>query len=184
MTTIACLGWGSLVWDPRELPIQRHWFEDGPLVKVEFARQSKDQRITLVLEEDASPVRSLWAVMGATDICDAREALGRREGLSQKNWRRDIGAWPNDQPPSTILGLPEWAETRKIDCVVWTALRPKFNGKESKTPTEEDVVKHLRRLVGIERDVAEEYVRRAPRQIDTKYRRRIEAELNWTPQPI
>ena len=177
MAIIACLGWGSLVWDPRRLPIQQHWLEDGPLIPLEFARQSKDDRITLVVENSAKPVRSLWAIMDIDEIDVACEALRLREGTNKQN----IGSWSvGDKLPSSIVELDAWAGALKLDGVVWTALPPKFKNND-RTPSEEEVVKYLSYLTGRQRKCAEEYVRRAPRQIDTVYRRRIEATLHWYP---
>lgn len=180
MTTIACLGWGSLVWDPRELAIQRHWFDDGPLIHVEFARQSRDGRITLILVQTESPVRSLWTVMDATDLATARTDLRKREGIPEKNEKIHIGTWSVGQPsPALILGLAEWAVDHGVAHVVWTNLPPKFNGSET-TPSAEQVVQYLDELTGAQREAADDYVRFAPRQIDTAYRRLIEAVLQWT----
>lgn len=179
MPVIACLGWGSLVWDPRELPIHRQWFADGPFVQVEFARQSDDGRITLVLEFSALPVRSLWAMMDATEVGGAKEALGKREGVTNQS---HIGIWSRgENAPRLISGLPQWAASNEVESVVWTALPSKFNGEEGRTPTCEEVVRYLGGLRGTVRDAAERYIRRAPRQIDTDYRRQIEAALQWTP---
>lgn len=182
MAVIACLGWGSLVWDPRELPIQRKWFDDGPLVQVEFARQSMDGRITLVLERSAIPVRSFWSIMDLSDISNARNALQSREGISNKN-SNNIGSWSvGEALPEMIIGLSEWANARGVDSVVWTALPSKFGeGKTKGAPTEAEVVAYLSQLTGSKRDVAERYIRFTPKQIDTAYRRRIESELHWTP---
>lgn len=183
MSLIACLGWGSLVWDPRELPIHREWFTDGPFVRAEFLRQSMDGRITLVLDASASPVRSLWAVMDTSDIVAAKDALQKRESIGKENSSRHIGSWyRGDETPALVVELPEWAESRGVDAVVWTALPAKFADVE-RTPTVEEVVAHLKGLRGGTRDNAERYIRMTPHQIDTAYRRRIETELQWTSLP-
>lgn len=184
MQTIACLGWGSLVWDTRELPIRRGWFNDGPFAPVEFLRQSKDGRITLVLNDGGSPVRVLWALMDASNIEDARRALGAREGIPEKNWPKHVGAWlcQEGAPPGAMPTLNQWAQSCGIDGVVWTALPPKLNGQpDGYRATADEVTAYLTGLEGRTRELAEQYVRNAPRQIDTPIRRRIEAELHWSP---
>jgi hypothetical protein len=176
--TIACLGWGSLVWNPCGLPVQRGWFEDGPLIPVEFLRQSKNDSITLVMSKAAALVRSLWAIMDADDLTTAKEELRKREGTS-KNHPEHIGSWTFGSPEPQLFQLASWASERGVTSLIWTALPPKFAG-EDRTPSEAEVLSHLRSLRGAERDSAERYVRRAPPQIDTKIRRAIEAEFGWT----
>jgi hypothetical protein len=176
---IACLAWGSLVWDPRQLPIRREWFEDGPFVPVEFARQSDDGRITLVIDPKAKPVRVLWAHMHSVNLADAQRALRDREGIRARNWLSRIGSWrTGDSPPRDIPELPQWAEARNLDAVVWTALQVRFKG-DHRSPSVQEVIEYLRGLTGDTLVRAREYVERAPRQIDTAYRRRIEAALGW-----
>ena len=179
---IACLGWGSLVWDPRELPIRGSWFEDGPLVHIEFARQSRDGRITLVLTEAGTLVRALWALMDCTDIQAAREALRAREGVP-KSKPEFIGSLERGgDGPAQMVGCVEWLGKQQLDAVVWTALPPKF-GDAEKTPTEDQVVDYLAGLRGAARDNAKQYVRKTPPQIDTNYRRAISARLSWSATP-
>lgn len=177
---IACLGWGSLVWDPRQLPIRRKWFKDGPFAPIEFGRQSNDGRITLVIEPKAEPVRVLWALMLPNTLEDAKKALCDREGISGKNSTSRIGSWSKrDSPPPHIPELPQWAEARALDAVIWTALPPRFGGEE-RTPSADEVIEYLGGLLGTVRNYARQYIERAPRQIDTDYRRRIEAALGWS----
>jgi hypothetical protein len=182
MMKIACLGWGSLVWDPRGLPIEGQWLEDGPLAPVELLRQSDDGRITLVIEPSAMPITLLWANMGSIDLRQAKQALGEREGIPLSLRDSRIGQWQRGGVATdSIQDLPAWAEERNLGAVIWTALGPKFDGRVAK-PSLEQVVGYLRGLSGKKRSRAKEYIRCAPRQIDTEYRRGIEASLGWSHQ--
>ncbi len=175
--TIACLGWGSLVWEPRGLPIKDGWNTDGPTVRVEFLRQSKDRRITLVLEATAKPVPALWSKMNSLSLEAARAALKDREETAD----RFIGSWSSsDTSPFTIPTLADWAADKGITGVVWTALPPKFKDIE-RSASADEIVTYLSGLNASERDRAENYVRRAPRQIATNYREIIEQSLGWLP---
>ncbi|MDA2920739.1 hypothetical protein MYX76_14825 [Desulfobacterota bacterium AH_259_B03_O07] len=178
---IACIGWGSLIGDPRTLRIQGEWRKDGPLISVEFARQSSNGLLTLVIESSASPVRSLWALMDEIDLESAIESLREREGIPKSSIMK-IGRWSvGDEAPNDIPELPEWVKGRGIVSVIWTALGPKFENTDGRVPTAKEALQYLKSLDSSVRDEAEQYVRRAPEQIDTQYRRRFEAELGWTP---
>src|SRR5262245_11065562 len=123
--TIACLGWGSLVWDARTLPVNGDWKDDGPDLPVEFARQSGGNRITLVVVPVAPSVRTLWASLSAQSLRDAVTALNEREGRPGSN---KIGRWPSDERDEKACQevIAAWAEKKGLTGVVWTALSPKF----------------------------------------------------------
>ena len=208
---IACLGWGSLIWDLGDLPVEQRnndlpappwarcahgprgsigdWQTDGPPVRVEFLRRSgcrvcqPDCRrgpLTLVLSEAVDPVPSLWARMTVETLDAAVTALARRERLTGRSVGTNVGRWSRGQAdPVQIPGLGVWASGRNdIDHVIWTALGPKFRGYAP--PTENEAVEYLDGLSGDHRRRAEEYVRCAPPQVNTAYRRRIVDGLGWT----
>ena len=61
---IAILGWGSLIWLPKDLKFDTNsgWKENGPVLPIEFARISKDGRLTLVITPNGTEVPTLYAV--------------------------------------------------------------------------------------------------------------------------
>ncbi len=175
---IACLGWGSLIWCPR-LPLRSPWFEDGPLLPIEFARHSRQDRVTLVLVPGRECTRSLWALIDATSLDEARRVLAKRERIT-KRIDTDIGFWTVTAGSRGALAdvIGAWAETKQLDAVVWTALPPKWNDEEGTSPSCEQVIAFLRKQGDMSK--AAEYVRKAPPQLATPFRREIERQLGWT----
>ena len=56
---IAILSWGSLLWQPKDLQFNQEigWSNNGPMLPIEFARISKDGRLTLVITKDVKEVK-------------------------------------------------------------------------------------------------------------------------------
>jgi len=174
---IAFLGWGSLVWKPYGLRTSGTWEKDGRCLPIEFARISKDKRLTLVLYPSASKVRTLWARAAYTDLTEAIRNLAEREETTERN----IGyvcitddRFHCNVTNSILPTIKSWAKQKQFDAVVWTDLASNLD------PTPENVLKHLRELKGKSLCDAETYVRKAPQQIKTKIRAILEKEFGWT----
>ena len=173
---IACIGWGSLIWDHgRPFPVMTGWHEDGPSLPLEFARESGkpgENRITLVIVDDPHRVPTLWAELDARSLGEAVTLLTKREGVPHEN---AIGRWPNNTeetyPHEDEIGA--WATAKGLAGVVWTALPPGMKKSRGVMLTLEDVKTYLASLSEREREGALVYIRNAPEQIATRYRRHL-----------
>lgn len=188
---IIVLGWGSLVFDQEKnkkhgFLIEGGWREDGPFLPIEFARKSKSDfdkekanRLTLVIDERASPLQVYWAVMEVHDLDMAKELLRSREGGGKK-----AVSWLDMKKPLAVSkverAVQAWAEEKKqqmgdsVEGVIWTAIPNNIN-----PPLLENVVIFLDGLD--DRSEAESYVRRTPARIRTPIRAALENKYGWKP---
>lgn len=171
--TIACIGWGSLIHEPRGLPLAGGWEQDGPSLPLEFARESADGRMTLVIVDHDAPTTTLWAPLAVQTLEDAVVALADREGCST----RAIGRWPNEGHGPAAGPIGEWARRKELAGVVWTALKAGFRDARGTVPTLDQIARHLDGLSPAARGEATRYVRMAPGQVATPLRRDLERIL-------
>jgi len=146
---IVYLGWGSLIWDEsRKFEIDGNWQTDGPELPVEFARVSKDKRLTLVLCQGAQWVTVLWATSKTKDLREARCILKNREETVLD--KIEYISLENDENnckivPEILDTIKKWARTKKIDSVVWTGLPSNFKEKTGMGLNEDNAIKYLKR---------------------------------------
>ena len=182
---IAILGWGSLIWLPKDLKFDTNsgWKENGPVLPIEFARISKDGRLTLVITANGTDVKTLYSVSSFNSLDLAVLNLKKREGTNEKY----IGSYNKSKDEFSPIEFPykdnikNWIQTSDFDAVIWTNLPEKLN-LENMTKTEKDPdgrINYLQNIKGSESALAEEYIRNTPKQIATKYRTQIIKTLGW-----
>ena len=179
---IAFLGWGSLIWCPRDLQIRGEWHRDGPFLPVEFARISGDGRLTLVLYPNANSVQVRWAYAEVNSLDKAVGNLLQREETAQCR----IGFILIKENKSCCQVVPEilneikgWSKKKKLDAAVWTDLPSNFEEERKKEFNGNNVIEYLKSLQGEKQQKAREYIEKAPPQIMTRMRRIIKKELGW-----
>jgi hypothetical protein len=178
---LVCIGCGSHLWNPGVLRCVGGWHADGPSLPIEFARTSQDGRLTLVLTLGAMSVPCLWTELEYTSPHHAQEVLAGPEGCTLPG----IGLWPGDPPPHPPALTPSQSgPPRGPDAVVWTALTPKFEGVDGNAPgSAEAALTYLKQLDSRQLAKAQEYVERAPVQVQTNFRAVFESELRWRARP-
>ncbi|WP_318350814.1 hypothetical protein [Aquipluma nitroreducens] len=189
---IAILGWGSLIWDSRNLEIdktigQNGWYPDGPMLPIEFFRISSDGRLTLVIDPDAEKLQTLYSISQIEKLDHAILNLAVREGCG----RNKIGCYSKDLkellPYDFQFGqsIKSWIDDKQnIDAVIWTNLSVKLsykNGGGIEVNVDKNkLTTYLKKISSNKQAMAEEYIRKAPISIFTPIRSAIEKELGWT----
>lgn len=176
---IAILGWGSLLWDCRPEFDRWHeaWKDDGPILKIEFSRVSTSRlrALTLVIDEEhGTPTRVAWCLSKRSTTDDAVRDLRCREGTTPKNIGRIDAAGPEGSEQGNAIVA--WARSKKIDSVVWTALKPNFQKKRGLPFSVAAAISYLKTLDAAGKAKAAEYVRRAPTSVKTDLRSELERE--------
>lgn len=178
---IAILAWGSLIWSPRNLSFVGKWQRGGPILPIEFSRIAVNRRLTLIIDEEVGvDVCTRHALSGHSILEDAIANLQEREGTPN---RRDIGffdARTGDiseravcEHPKSCTRIREWIEDRSYDAVIWTALPRTFETETGATYTVEAAMRFFESLPAHEKTVADEYIRNAPEEVQTPFRRRF-----------
>jgi hypothetical protein len=185
---VAILGWGSLIWNPKDLATEGDWQPDGPYLPIEFARISgkNEDRLTLVCMEGVQPIRTYWIKSSKARLDEARENLRVREGKGLD--LTDMGYITHDEcswfVPFCQIGEPlrEWLALKKeLDAVIWTGLASNFLERTRKNFSVDQGIAWLRELVNQRKHAkAEEYIRKAPPQTNTRLREQCRVSLGWT----
>jgi hypothetical protein len=178
---IAILGWGSLIWDPRELPREGTWQTDGPVLPIEFSRVSLDCRLTLVLDDDnGEPVPTRYVPSPRADINDAIRDLKEREATRTKrigyvDLVRQVDSHTLPKQVAIHGRVAEWARARGFSAVVWTALPANFQNETGRPFSVRNAYDYLAALPRSARDRALKYIDNAPEEVSTPLRREIKA---------
>jgi hypothetical protein len=179
---VAIIGWGSLIWCPGALQIKSCWHRDGPALRIEFARVSKDKRLTLVIHPGSNEQQTLWATAASQELEAVRANLRDREGTSSRliHSGTAAGEFSDGVSVGVRKEMAEWlGKHQEIDACVWTGLASNWRDEKRGDFSVASAIQHLKDLPELARPRAQEYIQNTPSQIQTAVRIAIREQLGW-----
>jgi hypothetical protein len=155
---------------------------------IEFARISRDGRLTLVIHPGSQKLGTYWAVSELGSLEEARENLRAREGASLETIHSLTldGRMEGAIPERVAAKIGPWLRNQEnLQAAIWTGLSSNWNDQRGRPFTAEDAVRYLRELEDARNhamatyDHAREYVQNAPSQIQTRLRKMIQKKKGW-----
>ncbi len=180
---IAILGWGSLLWEGIAEFDRWHdaWKYDGPSLKIAFSRISESRLGALTLVMDAQHgglIGVAWCLSKRTNLEDALCDLRCREGTTVGNIGWMVVAPHSDSTKGDAVEylILTWARAKKVDAIVWTALKSNFKDITKQPFSIDAAMLYLRGLRPEGKVEAAEYVRRAPDFVKTPLRSALQRQ--------
>ena len=188
---IAILAWGSLISEPRGLPVTGEWQKDGPMLWIEFSRISQRGAhadcLTLVIDERSDEeIRTLYAVSSRTDLPKTIADLQERVRTSRENigfYKVASGRFALtaiNSHPKSCERIRVWAREKGFDAVIWTALGPRFKDVLGIPFSPTTALNYLNGLPTLTKEAALAYIHAAPTQTMTPFRRLLLAQPGRT----
>lgn len=173
---IVFLAWGSLIWEPRDLPLATNWCESGCILPIEFSciSTSRHGALTLVVDPvHEVPVPTQFAISARSNLNQAIRDLRLREGTENKRNIGFVNLLSNSQRTrheSVASTIRTWAGEQHFDAAVWADFPSNFEERVGEVFSVEYAVAYLQRLPQIGQIAAREYIERAPIGLQTPVR--------------
>ena len=187
---IVIVGWGSLIWDPRDLPLERTWQNGGPNLPIEFSQVSQDCRLTLVIDyENGVVVPTQLIHSPRVNLGEAIKDLRLREGTIRKrigfvdlrhgkdstvnysDAERDSKDYLDRQRACSDVST--WLSGTDYNAAVRTALTSNFKSEVDHDYSVDAALEYLWSLPKSAMERAIKYISNAPAFINTPLLRRL-----------
>jgi hypothetical protein len=177
---IGIIGWGSLIWDQRELKTKGDWLKNGPVIPIEFCRLSADGRITLVINSKFNPVPTLVIESLFETLDEAIHDLAKREGTEDitniGHYTYTSDSFHSRDRNDFVKEILQQYKT-DFDALIWSDFGVRFKDKGLGDLSVENIIKHIESLDQNMKEKAIEYIIKTPTQVQTTFRPFLEAHF-------